>query len=105
MQKSYCDMIFADKSKSSVVRKQREKCIIKFPKIFSNDNFIYATKEEAVHSRGKKKGKLKKGYRYMGNGYIVKTSDKLQKYLKKYTQEDLQKINKYGLRYFYSQYK
>jgi hypothetical protein len=35
-------------------------------------NFVYATKEEAVHSRGKKKGKLKKGYKYVGNGYIIR---------------------------------
>jgi hypothetical protein len=94
MQKSHCNAIFSNKGNSLVLRKQRNKCEALYPKYFStisppknrglgtglgNINratgkliLHYVQKHEAVHSRGDKKGKLKKGYRYVGNGYIIK---------------------------------
>lgn len=95
--KSYCQMIFKNKGDTSILRKQRSQCEVMFPKNFStipgpknkglgtglgNINsktgkliLQYATKNEAVHVRGKLRGKLKKGYRYIGNGYIIKSNN------------------------------
>lgn len=129
MQKSYCDLIFANKSNSPVLRKQRRRCENMYPKYFStlsppknkgmgtglgNVNRVtgklilkYAQKEEALHKKGKNHGKLKKGYRYVGNGYIIKSNNNssllhpptpFQQYLTRYSNNNKKLINTNGLR-------
>ena len=75
----------------------------------------YAQKEEALHSRGSKKGQLKKGYRYVGNGYIIKSGNNssllksptltFEQYMKRYTNNNKKSVDTNGLRSSYSQMK
>jgi len=77
------------------MRKQRRNCEFQFPQHYStisapknrglgtglgNLNYVtgklilnYATRKEATYSNGPKRGKLKKGFRYVGDGFIVRT--------------------------------
>ena len=97
MNKGYCNMIFRNSGKSQILKKQRSQCEMQHPDYFStipppankglgtglgNINtktgkliLQYASKQEAIHSKGPQRGKLKKGYRYVGNGYIIKTNN------------------------------
>ena len=97
MNKKYCEMIFKNKSDSKIIQKQRYQCEIEHPRNFStiskpvnkglgtglgNINaktgrliLQYADKNEALHKKGAQKGKLKKGYRYVGNGYIIRANN------------------------------